>query len=232
MIQYEAVRLFMERAMAVLSSFRVTEANAPAVAAICQRLDGIPLSIELAAARVRALPVETINERLDDRFRLLTGGSRTALPRQQTLRALIDWSYDLLAEAERVLLRRLSVFSGGWNLEAAEAVCSGDGIEEEAVLDLLTALVEKSLVVYEGQEGAARYRLLETVRQYGRDRLLEAARESARERHRDFFLQLAERAATTAGPSPRPWASPAPRPPVPLPSSSPSATWIARPSNG
>src|SRR5207249_10096992 len=109
-------------------------------------LDGIPLAIELAAARVRALPVKKINERLDDRFRLLTGGSRTALPRQQTLRALIDWSYDLLSEPERMLLRRLSVFAGGWTLEAAEAVAGGDAVETWEVVDLLTALVEKSLV--------------------------------------------------------------------------------------
>src|SRR5207244_9526663 len=112
--QYEAVRLFIERAGAVLPSFQVTDENARAVAAVCQRLDGIPLAIELAAARVKALPVEKLNERLDDMFRLLTGGSRTALPRQQTLRALIDWSYELLSEEERTLLRRLSVFTRGW----------------------------------------------------------------------------------------------------------------------
>jgi predicted ATPase/class 3 adenylate cyclase/two-component SAPR family response regulator len=195
--QYEAVRLFMERAVAVLPSFQVTDENARALAEVCHRLDGIPLALELAAARVRALPVEKINERLDDMFRLLTGGSRTALPRQQTLRALIDWSYDLLSEPERALLRRMSVFSGGWNLEAAEAVCSDDGIEEWEVLDLLTSLVEKSLVVCEGQDVETRYWLLETVRQYSRDRLLEAAAvDTARERHRDFFLQLAERAET------------------------------------
>src|SRR5205823_933603 len=131
-------------------------------------LDGIPLAIELAAARVRALPVEQIAARLNDRFRLLTGGSRTALPRQQTLRALIDWSYDLLSPPERVLLRRLSVFAGGWDLEAAEAVvcgeagdaCTGDGIEAWEVLDLLTSLVDKSLLLYEEQQGMARYRLL------------------------------------------------------------------------
>lgn len=129
-------------------------------------MDGIPLAIELAAARVKALPVEKLAERLDDRFRLLTGGSRTALPRQQTLRATIDWSYDLLTEPERALLRRVSVFAGGWTLEAAEAIGSGDGIEEREVLNLLTTLVEKSLVQYEEQEGEERYRLLETVRHY------------------------------------------------------------------
>ena len=122
--QFEAVRLFIERAQAAQPSFSVTNANAPAVASICHRLDGIPYAIELAAARVRALSVEQIGARLDDRFRLLTGGSRTALPRQQTLRAMIDWSYDLLSPAERTLLRRLSVFAGGWTLDAAEAVCA------------------------------------------------------------------------------------------------------------
>src|SRR5439155_8972105 len=140
--------------------------NAPAVAQVCYRLDGIPLAIELAAARMKVLAVAQIAARLNDRFRLLTGGSRTALPRHQTLRAAIDWSYDLLSDPERVLLRRLSVFAGGWSLDAAEAVCHGEGIEDWEVLDLLTALVEKSLVQYEEQEGTARYRLLETVRQY------------------------------------------------------------------
>ena len=121
--QYEAVRLFIDRALAVVPHFAVTNQNAPAVAQICQQLDGIPLAIELAAARVRMLAPEQIAARLDDRLRLLTGGSRTALPRQQTLRALIDWSYDLLSDSERAALGRFSVFSGGWTLEAAEAVC-------------------------------------------------------------------------------------------------------------
>ena len=129
-MQYEAVRLFVERAAAAQPAFRVTAQNAPAVAEICRRLDGIPLAIELAAARVRALSVEKIAERLSDRFRLLTGGDRTALPRQQTLRALIDWSYDLLTEPERALLRRLAVFAGGWTLEAAEAVGAGGEVDE------------------------------------------------------------------------------------------------------
>src|SRR5206468_1494043 len=152
-------------------SFALNDQNAPAVAQVCQRLDGIPLAIELAAVRVKALPVEQIAQRLDDRFRLLAGGSRTALPRQQTLRALIDWSYDLLSEPERMLLRRLSVFAGGWTLEAAEAVGSGAGIVEWEVLDLLTALVEKSLAQYETREGTAWYRLLETVQEYSREKL-------------------------------------------------------------
>src|SRR5207247_330090 len=120
--------LFAERAIAVQTGFAVTDQNAPAIAQICRRLDGIPLAIELAAARVRALTPEQIAARLDDRFRLLTGGSRSALPRQQTLRSLIDWSYDLLSDPEQVLLRRLSVFAGGWTLEAAEDVCAGERI--------------------------------------------------------------------------------------------------------
>ena len=173
--QYEAVSLFIERARAVRADFAVTDANAPAVAQVCFRLDGIPLAIELAAVRVRSLSVEDINARLNDRFRLLTGGARDMLPRQQTLRALIDWSYDLLTEQEKTLLRRLSVFAGGWTLAAAEAVGPGEGatggvIEDWEVLDLLTSLVDKSLVVYEeGADGGARYRLLETIRHYGRE---------------------------------------------------------------
>jgi predicted ATPase len=190
---FEAVQLFADRARLSQASFAVTPANAPAVVQVCERLDGIPLAIELAAARVKALPVEKLNERLDDMFRLLTGGSRTALPRQQTLRALIDWSYDLLSEEERALLRRLSAFAGGWTLEAAEAVCIGEGVEEWEVLDLLTRLVEKSLVLYEEREGEGRYRLLETVRQYARDRLLEAGEaEDVRDRHLEFLLNWVE----------------------------------------
>jgi tetratricopeptide (TPR) repeat protein len=191
--EFEAVQLFTDRACLSQPTFVLTPANAAAVAQICHRLDGIPLAIELAAARVKALPVEKLNERLDDMFRLLTGGSRTALPRQQTLRALIDWSYDLLTPSERALFRRLSVFAGGWTLEAAEAVSAGEGVEEREVLDLLTSLVEKSLVLYEEREGEGRYRLLESVRQYGRDRLLEAGEaEAVRTRHLEFFLNWAE----------------------------------------
>jgi predicted ATPase/class 3 adenylate cyclase len=190
---FEAVQLFSDRARLSQATFALTPANAPAVAQVCQRLDGIPLAIELAAARVKALPVEKLNERLDDMFRLLTGGSRTALPRQQTLRALIDWSYDLLTPSERALLRRLSVFAGGWTLEAAEAVGVGEGVEAWEVLDLLTALVEKSLVQYTERGGEERYRLPETVRQYARDRLLEAGEAATvRERHLEFFLNWAE----------------------------------------
>jgi predicted ATPase/class 3 adenylate cyclase len=196
--QYEAVRLFIERAMSSKADFAVTNASAPALASVCHRLDGIPLAIELAAARIRSLSVEEINTRLDNRFRLLTGGSKTALPRQQTLRALIDWSYSLLTDQEKLLLGRLSVFAGGWTLAAAEQVCSGEsetgeGIEEWEVLDLLTSLVDKSLVIAETQEQSTRYRLLETVRQYARDRLAESEQGmAAHSRHRDYFLMLAE----------------------------------------
>ncbi len=189
--QYEAVRLFIDRAAAALPTFKVTTQNATAVATICQRLDGIPLAVELAAVRVKALSVEHIAERLHDRFKLLTGGSRTAMPRHQTLRAALDWSFALLSEPERAVLRRLSVFAGGFALEAAEAVCPGQDLDATDVLDLLTHLVEKSLVVFQEREG--RYRLLETVRQYGRDKLLEAEEApEARTRHRDFFMALAE----------------------------------------
>jgi predicted ATPase/class 3 adenylate cyclase/tetratricopeptide (TPR) repeat protein len=171
--QYEAVRLFIERAVAARSDFQVTNATAPALAEICWRLDGIPLAIELAAARVRVLGLEQLARRLDDRFRLLTGGSRTAVPRQQTLRALVDWSHDLLSAAEQTLLRRLSVFAGGWTLEAAEAICAEEGIASEDVLDLLSGLVDQSLVVAdETEEGSSRYGLLETLRQYGREKLV------------------------------------------------------------
>src|SRR5262249_50047828 len=169
--QYEAVHLFVERAEAALSTFAVTNANAPALAQLCVHLDGIPLALELAAARVRSLSVEEINSKLDHRFRLLTGGSRTALPRQQTLRAAIDWSYDLLNAQEKMLLCRLSVFAGRWTLAAAERVGAGESgagedIEEWAVLDLLTSLVEKSLALAYVQSGTTRYGLLETVKQY------------------------------------------------------------------
>ncbi len=190
---YESVRLFVERAVAVKSDFSVTLQNASALASVCSRLDGIPLAIELAAARIRSMTVEELGKRLDDRFRILTGGSRTALPRQQTLRALIDWSYNLLEANQKTLLARLCVFAGGWTLEAAEGVCSGESVEAWEMLDLLTALADKSLVIAEVQGETTRYRLLETVRQYARDRLAESeAGRSAREMHRDYFLTLAE----------------------------------------
>ena len=155
-----AVTLFVERATAVRPAFCLTTENAADVAEVCAALDGMPLAIELAAARARSLSVEEVNARLDQRFRLLTGGSRTALPRQQTLRSLIDWSYDLLTEPEKALFERLSVFAGGWTLSAAEAVCAGGDIEEWEVVDLLTSLSDKSLVLGEQRDGATRYRFL------------------------------------------------------------------------
>jgi non-specific serine/threonine protein kinase len=187
---FEAVCLFAERARALN--------NAATVAEVCRRLDGIPLAIELAAARLNVLSVEQINGRLHDRFRLLTGGSRTALARQRTLEATIDWSYELLSNAERRLLCRLSVFAGGWTLEAAENVCSGNGIKKETMLDLLSHLVDKSLVfAEEDASGNRRYRFLETVRQYGRERLLRSHQvQDLRDRHFTFFLDVAQRAET------------------------------------
>nr|BAL59164.1 adenylate/guanylate cyclase [Candidatus Acetothermum autotrophicum] len=193
--KYEAIRLFIERAEAASPEFKVTPHSIKDIVQICQRLDGIPLAIELAAARVKALSVEQIAARLDDRFRLLTGGSRTALPRQQTLRAMMDWSYELLNERERTLFRRLSAFAGGFTLEAAEAVCADEQIPSYEIIDLLTNLVSKSLVVFEEHDEEARYRLLETVRQYARDKLLETGEAArVRDRHRDWFLAFAERA--------------------------------------
>jgi len=189
----EAVQLFVERARRQLPDFELTAARAPAVAQLCIHLDGIPLALELAAARVRSLSIEQINARLHDRFRLLANGNRTALPRQQTLRALVDWSYDLLTDAEKLLLQRLSVFAGGWTLEAAEQVCVGEGMEGCEVLDLLTSLSDKSLVMSEQSDEHSRYRMLETIRQYAREKLdASGGGEAVRRRHRDYFLVLAE----------------------------------------
>jgi len=193
LMRFEAARLFVDRATAARPAFKVDARSAGAIVAICVRLDGIPLALELAAARVRALPVETLAARLDDRFRLLSGGDRTALPRQQTLRALIDWSFDLLTEPERCLLRRLAVFAGGWTLQAGVAIAGDVDPESGDVLELLTRLVEKSLVVLEPATG--RYRLLDTVRQYAQERLEDASDgEATRDRHLAFYLSLAEAA--------------------------------------
>ncbi|HLY23993.1 MAG TPA: LuxR C-terminal-related transcriptional regulator [bacterium] len=204
---YEAVRLFVERARAVQPAFALTSDNARAVADVCRELDGIPLAIELAAARTRVLAVGQIAERLHDRFRLLTGGSPSALPRHQTLQATMDWSYGLLAAHERTLLGRLSVFAGGWSLEAAEAVCADGGLERTEVLDVLAHLVDNSLVLADMPRDETRYRLLETVRQYAQARLEdsdEAVR--VRRRHRDWYLGLAERAdASVRGPDEETW---------------------------
>ncbi len=201
--QFEAVRLFIERAQAVKPDFVVTNQSAPALAQLCFHLDGIPLAIELAAARVRSLAVEQINDKLVTRFRLLTGGDKAALPRQQTLRALVDWSYDLLTEKEKTMLTRLSVFAGGWTLEAAESVCGFDPVEDLEVLDLLTSLADKSLIVVEeidgaeAESGAARYRMLETLRQYGAEKMdVSGEGETISERYIACFITLAEEAQT------------------------------------
>ncbi|HZI89157.1 MAG TPA: tetratricopeptide repeat protein, partial [Candidatus Polarisedimenticolia bacterium] len=185
--------LFVDRASAVQPSFALTDANAWIVAQICGRLDGIPLAIELAAARVKVLPAAQILGRLEDRFRLLTTGSKGSLERQQTLRAAVDWSYDLLETKEQQLFQRISVFAGGLSLEGAESVCAGEGIGEEEILDLLAHLVDKSLLSpEEGSEGTARYRLLETLRAYGRERLQSAgAWAEYLKRHADFYRALA-----------------------------------------
>ncbi len=193
---YPAVRLFLDRATAVRPDFALDERNVAAVAQVCRRLDGMPLAIELAAARLRSLTVEQVAERLDDRFALLTGGSRTALPCHQTLRAVVDWSWDMLEGPQRVLLRRLSVFSGGATVETAERVCGGGGLGADAVLDLLSRLVDRSLLEAAPSEaGTMRYRMLETVRAYAAERLAEAGEADAiRRAYAEYFCELAERA--------------------------------------
>jgi non-specific serine/threonine protein kinase len=188
--QSEAVCLFVERAAAGMPGLTLTETNAAAVTRICCRLDGLPLAIELVAARARAMSLPTLAERLEEGFRLVSGGGHTLLPHHQSLRASIEWSYALLPEPERALLRRLSVFAGGWTLEAAESVCG-----ESDVLELLVSLVDKSLVDYADADGVERYRLLETVRQYAAERLIEAGEEAiVRSRHLAFHVDLAETA--------------------------------------
>ncbi len=190
----EAVRLFVDRATAAAPTFLMTNRNGSAVAQVCRQLDGIPLAIELAAVRVRMLSPAEIAKRLGDRFRFLTGGSRTGLLRHQTLQAAMDWSYDLLSEKERALLRRLSVFAGGFTLEAAEAIWAGEEFERAEILDLLALLIDKSLLMLQAQNGHSRYQMLETVRQYGQDRLKESGETGrVRSRHRDWYLMLAEK---------------------------------------
>jgi non-specific serine/threonine protein kinase len=196
LVEYESARLFIERARLQQPEFEVTAQSVPAIASICAHLDGIPLAIELAAARVRALSVAELNQRLDQRFRLLTDSSRTVLPRHRTLRALIDWSYGLLNQAEKAVFCRASVFAGGFTLEAAERVLSDEVAGEAEILDLLTSLTDKNLLQAEEEHGGTtRYRQLETVRQYGRDRLRESKEEwSWRRRHLDYFVAFAEAA--------------------------------------
>ena len=186
----EAVQLFVERARKQQPGFTLTAARTPVVAELCIRLDGIPLALELAAARLRSLSIEQINTRLDDRFRLLTGGPRTALPRQQTLRATLDWSYDLLAEQERAVLRRLAVFAGGFTLEAASSVASDEAIDEFAVIDILSQLVGRSLVIADTDRTDARYRLLETTRAYALEKLAESGETDPIQRqHAQYFRE-------------------------------------------
>jgi predicted ATPase/class 3 adenylate cyclase len=191
--KYDAVRLFIERAIAVSPDFIVDNKSAPAVAQICYQLDGIPLAIELAAARVGAMSVDMILDRLDDRFRLLSKGDRAVLPRHQTLGAVIDWSYDLLSKDERTLFRRLGVFAGSWTLEAAESLCCGDGIEEWEIFELITSLVDKSIVQIDRSQMELRYRMLETIRQYALQKISTANEiEDIRGCYINFYLKLAE----------------------------------------
>ena len=189
-LDHAAVRLFADRAGSVVDGFAVTDANAPAIAAICRRLDGVALAIELAVARLRMLKPQELASRLDDRFRLLTGGSRTALPRQQTLKAMIDWSYDLLTDPERTLLRRLSVFAGGWTLDSAATVCAGDPVEEREIFDLLASLIDKSLVVADATGDRTRYRLLESTRAYALEKLVESGERGHRRRLAEHVMAL------------------------------------------
>jgi non-specific serine/threonine protein kinase len=196
LLAYESAQLFVMRATAVLPAFRLTPEHAPSVARICQQAEGLPLALELAAARLRTMSLEELAERLDDACRILTRGSRTAHPRQQTLRATLDWSYDLLSDAERTVFRQLACFAGSFSLQAAEVVCAGASIAEVDVLDMLTRLVEKSLVVVQDRQRETRYRLLEPLRHYAQDRLAETGTlHATRQRHHDWYAQLAAQAA-------------------------------------
>jgi non-specific serine/threonine protein kinase len=189
----ESARLFIERARLHRPDFNVTPAGAASLGVICRRLDGIALAIELAAPLVRTLPIEELSRRIDHRFSLLTGGSRTALPRHRTLRSLVDWSYDLLADTEKTMFRRACVFAGGWTLGAAERVCSDEAIAPASMLELLTSLVDKSLVVATAQGRETRFGMLETLRHYGLDQLRQNGEEEAiRTRHLDHFVEVAE----------------------------------------
>jgi predicted ATPase len=206
----DAVRLFAERARMQNPGFSLDGKSAPLIASICRRLDGIPLALELAAARLSSMSLAQVSDRLDQRFRLLTGGSRNAMPRQQTLQATVDWSFSLLTPAERGTLTRLSVFAGGFDLEAAENVCSTEDVDALDVMDLLGSLVDKSLVVAEQTAESVRYRLLETIRQYSAQELLRAAGDSEvlllRDRHAAYYLELAETAEpATLGPGQGAW---------------------------
>ncbi len=193
LVASDAVKLFEQRAQLVRPSFRVTDENAPAVLTICQRLDGLPLAIELAAARMRILSSTQLAERMDDIFAVLVGGARSAPPRHQALRATLDWSYDLLEADERATFRRLATFSGGFTLQAAERIAAGGDIRPGAMLELLTRLADKSLLRVEHARGESRYSLLATIRDYARDRLAEAAEsDRARRAHLEYFTELVE----------------------------------------
>jgi predicted ATPase/tetratricopeptide (TPR) repeat protein/DNA-binding XRE family transcriptional regulator len=192
---YESVRLFEERAQLAQMNFSLTIDNVPSVAQICNKLDGVPLAIELAAARIKTFSVEQIAVRLQENFSLLSAGNRTALPRHQTLQAAIDWSYDLLSSAEQTLFRRLSIFVNGWTLDAAESICSDANIQSETMLDLLSQLINKSLVIVDETQGKTRYRMLETIRQYANEKIVELGEsDSLRDKHLEYFLNLAETA--------------------------------------
>lgn len=196
-IHADAIRLFVTRAQSIKPEFSLTTHNSAGVKAVCERLEGIPLAIELAAINVRVLTVEEIAARLEDRFTLLATSSRAPLPRHQTLRAMMDWSYELLAESERIFFQRLAIFAGGWTLEAAEAICSGNGIQAGEVFDLLARLVDKSLVTVREYEGTARYHYLDTIRAYAYGKLQSSAEAGAlRERHFGFFAGLARQTDT------------------------------------
>ncbi|HEV2037123.1 MAG TPA: NB-ARC domain-containing protein, partial [Candidatus Eremiobacteraceae bacterium] len=201
--QYGAVALFADRATMANKSFHLSNENSAAVADICRRLDGIPFAIELAAARVKSLSIADLSHALNERFRILTGGHRTALPRQKTMRALIDWSFDLLSESEKALLRRVAIFAGGWTLEAATQICQGDGVDEFDVLDLLSSLVDKSLVVAETGGTTTRYRLLDSTREYALEKLAERdERQRLSRAHAEFFGMLAIKADNDWGTAP------------------------------
>jgi len=200
----EAAQLFIDRARLHRPDFEITPRSAASLTAICRRLDGIALAIELAASRIRTMSLEELGRHLDDRFAVLTGGSRTALPRHRTLRSLIDWSHDLLSETERTMLRRASVFAGGWSLEAAERVCGGDEFQGGQVLDALTSLAEKNLVIVESAEDGTRFGMLETIRHYAQDRLRERSEDDRlRTRHFEYFADLADDLARFADDSNR-----------------------------
>ena len=203
--QYESVNLFIDRAIAVNPAFKINNENAPALAEICYQLDGIPLAIELAAVRTKMLSLEKIYERLSDRFKLLTGGKRTALPRQQTLKAMIDWSYDLISESEKILWRRLSVFKGGWTLEDAEEICSDENLDVFDILDYIHELTEKSIIIF--QEEKDRYRMLETIRQYGNEKSEVAGEMKVlRTKHLKYYINLSENAIPEyMGPKAKMW---------------------------